>query len=239
VRCAGPLRYSDRVFDEWGFAGRFPYGKGLLCLFSGPPGTGKTMAAGVIAREIGVDLFQVDLSAVVSKWIGETEKTLARIFDEAQRAQAALLFDEADSLFGRRTEQKTSTDRYGNLEVNYLLQRVENYEGLVILTSNFEQNIDEAFKRRLRFSIHFPFPDAEARARIWRVLLPSEANVADDIDFDEVAERFDLAGGNIKNAVLRAAFDAAQSECAIGREQLIRAALEEYRGMGKLVRDED
>jgi hypothetical protein len=233
------MRYSDRVFDEWGFAGRFPYGKGLLCLFSGPPGTGKTMAAGVIAREIGVDLFQVDLSAVVSKWIGETEKTLARIFDEAQRARAALLFDEADSLFGRRTEQKTSTDRYGNLEVNYLLQRVETYEGLVILTSNFEQNIDEAFKRRLRFSIHFPFPNAEARARIWQVLLPSEADVADDIDFEEVAERFELAGGNIKNAVLRAAFDAAQSECAIGREQLIRAALEEYRGMGKLVRDED
>ena len=233
------LRYSERVFDDWGFAGRFPYGKGLLCLFSGPPGTGKTMAAGVIAREIGLDLFRVDLSAVVSKWIGETEKTLARIFDEAGRARAALLFDEADSLFGRRTEQKTSTDRYGNLEVNYLLQRVENYDGLVILTSNFEENIDDAFKRRLRFSIHFPFPDAKARSRIWQVLLPSKAKVAKRIDFDDIAERFELAGGNIKNAVLRAAFDAAQEETSIGYKHLVRAAQEEYRGMGKLVRDED
>ncbi len=233
------MRYSERVFDEWGFAGRFPYGKGLLCLFSGPPGTGKTMAAGVIAREIGLDLFRVDLSAVVSKWIGETEKTLARIFDEAERARAALLFDEADSMFGRRTEQKTSTDRYANLEVNYLLQRVEDYDGLVILTSNFEENIDDAFKRRLRFSIHFPFPDAKARERIWQVLIPKEAAVVKRIDFGDLAERFELAGGNIKNAVLRAAFDAAQEETSIGYQHLIRAAQEEYRGMGKLVRDED
>lgn len=231
------LRYADQVFDQWGFGGRFPYGKGLSVLFAGPPGTGKTMAAGIVARDLGVDLFQVDLSQIVSKWIGETEKTLARIFDAAERSHAAILFDEADSLFGRRTEQRTSTDRYANLETNYLLQRVEQYEGLIILTTNFEENLDEAFRRRLRFSIHFPFPDATARQRIWKVLIPPQAKVRRSVDWEALAEDFELSGGAIKNAVLRAAFSAAEEGTPIGHEHLVESAVEEYRSLGKLVRD--
>ncbi len=231
------LRYADQVFDQWGFGGRFPYGKGLSVLFAGPPGTGKTMAAGIIARDLGVDLFQGDLSQIVSKWIGETEKTLARIFDAAERSHAAILFDEADSLFGRRTEQRTSTDRYANLETNYLLQRVEHYEGLIILTTNFEENIDEAFRRRLRFSIHFPFPDAEARHRIWQVLIPPQAKLSRKVDWEALAEDFELSGGAIKNAVLRAAFSAAEDRKPIGHDHLVDSAIEEYRSLGKLVRD--
>jgi SpoVK/Ycf46/Vps4 family AAA+-type ATPase len=224
------------VFRTWGFARKFEYGRGLACLFSGPPGTGKTMMAGILARELGRDLYRVDLSRITSKWIGETEKNLSRVFAEADKAQVILLFDEADSLFAKRTQVQTSNDRFANAEVNYLLQRMESYDGITILTTNFDKEMDDAFKRRLRFKIRFPMPDEAHRQRLWATMLPSTADVADSVDFVELARRFELSGGSIKNAVLRAAFMAASEGKPIGNEHLAQAASAEAREMGVLVR---
>ncbi len=229
-------RNRIRVLDDWGFRRLLSYGRGLSCLFSGPPGTGKTMMAAVLAADLGRELYRVDLSRVSSKWVGETEKNLARLFDEAERGQVILLFDEADSLFSTRTEVKTSNDRFANMEINYLLQRMEAYDGITILTTNFERALDEAFKRRIRFRIQFPMPDAGMRARLWRAVLPPGAPLAPDIPFDELGERFEMAGGNIKNAALRAAFRAADQGREIGLELLAAAGAEEAREMGILVR---
>ena len=174
---------AERVYDDWGFGAKHSVAGGISALFSGPPGTGKTMCAGVIARELDMELFRVDLSRVVSKWIGETEKNLARVFDEAQRSNAVVLFDEADSLFAKRTEVKSSVDRYANLEVNFLLQRMETFNGITVLTTNFEDTIDSAFKRRLTFRIRFEKPDADARGALWEKMFPPTAQLADDVDF--------------------------------------------------------
>ena len=231
------LRHRAQVYDDWGFRQKMSYGGGLSCLFSGPPGTGKTMMAAVLAGSVGRELFRVDLSRVVSKWIGETEKNLAMLFDEAERAQIILLFDEADSLFATRTEVSSSNDRFANMEINYLLQRMESYDGMTILTTNFAESIDEAFKRRIRFRIDFPFPDEKLRASLWRSMIPAQAAVAEGIDFAGLGQRFELAGGSIKNAVLRAAIYAAQANGPIGGEQLLRAAKAEAQEMGRLVRD--
>ncbi|MEL6177925.1 MAG: ATP-binding protein, partial [Myxococcota bacterium] len=228
--------HREKVFEAWGFRRKMSYGRGLSCLFAGPPGTGKTMTAGLMAKRLQRPLFRVDLSRVTSKWVGETEKNLARVFDEAERGQVILLFDEADSLFGSRTEVKSSNDRYANLEVNYLLQRMEAYDGITILTTNFEKSIDEAFKRRLRFRVDFPFPDAEARERLWRAMLPPEAPIAPHLDFGALAHNYDMSGGNIKNAVLRAAFYAARQGHAIAFDHLERAAAAEAREIGLLIR---
>ena len=239
------LRYehSAQVMDVWGFRAKFAYGTGISVLFSGPPGTGKTMTAGILARELDMELFRVDLSRVVSKWIGETEKNLARVFDEAKASHAIILFDEADSLFGRRGEVRTSVDRYSNLEVNYLLQRMETYEGISILTTNQIRSMDEAFMRRITFKVSFPFPDAETRQRLWTSMIPSQAKVAKGIRFPELASAFDFTGGHIKNAVLRAAFLAAERGTGITHKLLVAAARDEARGMGRLLRvdgeDED
>lgn len=228
-------RFRDKVYDTWGFSQKLAYGRGLGCLFWGPPGTGKTMVASLIAASLGQDLYRVDLSRVVSKWVGETEKNLARIFDEAQRAQVILLFDEADSLFSQRTHIESANDRFANMEVNFLLQRMESYDGVTILTTNFEESLDEAFKRRLKFRIHFPLPDASLRAELWRSMFPPQAEIDPNIVWTELAENFEMSGGNIKNAALRAAFAAASHGQPISHDDLWSAALAEAREMGRLV----
>jgi hypothetical protein len=226
---------AEKVYDQWGFGPKHGVAQGISALFSGPPGTGKTMCASVIARELDMELFRVDLSRVVSKWIGETEKNLARVFDEAQRSHAVVLFDEADSLFAKRTEVKSSVDRYANLEVNFLLQRMETFDGITVLTTNFEDTIDSAFKRRLTFRIRFEKPDADARASLWEKMFPAAANLAPDVDFAELGRRFEVSGGNIRNAAIRAAFLAASEGHPITMDTLERATLREAREMGVLI----
>lgn len=219
------VRNRTRVYEAWGL-GRGPRGLGITALFAGVSGTGKTMAAEVLARDLSLDLYRVDLSSVVSKYIGETEKNLRRVFDAAEDGGVVLLFDEADAIFGKRTEVRDSHDRYANMEVSYLLQRMENYRGLAILTSNFRRAIDAAFLRRLRFIVEFPFPDAAHRAAIWRRALPFTVPTA-GIDFDLLAQ-LDLAGGHIRNLALRAAFLAAEQEEPVRMDHLRRAAELEY-----------
>jgi hypothetical protein len=228
------VRHRARVLDEWGLGRRIASGRGLTALFTGPPGTGKTMAAGVVAADLGLDLYRVDLAQVVSKYVGETEKNLARIFTEAQASDAVLLFDEADALFGKRTEVADAHDRYANIEVSYLLTRMEDYEGVAVLSSNLAQNLDEAFLRRLRFVVEFPFPDAAARHRIWATHLATGAPLADDIDLGRLAQRLPLAGGSIRNIVLAASFLAAADDAPLGMDQLVRAARQELDKTGAL-----
>jgi hypothetical protein len=230
----GRVRHRRTVYERWGFDAKMTTSRGLSALFYGPPGTGKSMVAGLIARELGLELYRVDLSRVVSKWIGETEKNLAEVFDAAEDGQVVILFDEADSLFARRTEVKSSVDRYANLEVNYLLQRLDSFEGICILTTNLEGSIDPAFKRRMSLRLHFPFPDEEMRARLWAAHVPSETPTAGDFDFAALAHRFPLSGGYIRNSALRAAFLAAQEERPLSQSYLIRAIQLEYRELGKL-----
>ncbi len=225
----------DKLFDEWGFGKLLHTGRALSAMFSGPSGTGKTMVAGLIAKDLGVELYRVDLSRVMSKYIGETEERLGALFSEASQVGAALLFDEADSLFGQRTEIKSSNDRYANLEVNYLLQRLEEFDGVVILTTNLGSSIDEAFLRRLRFRVQFPFPSAKERAKLWDVLLPREMPQDDEgLDVDWMGEVFELSGGHVRNAVLRGAMYAAEAGTGLSMRMLYDAAAAEYRELGKL-----
>jgi hypothetical protein len=233
------LRHRDRVLSEWGYEKTVARSQGLKVLFAGESGTGKTMAAQVLGHDLGLDLFRVDLATVVSKWIGETEKNLDRIFDAAAGSNAILFFDEADALFGKRTEVSDSHDRYANVEVSYLLQKMEGYEGAVILATNFKQNLDAAFQRRLDFVIDFPFPEPDDRKRIWRLVLPPEAPVADDVDLDFLASQFKLSGGAIRNCSLAAAFDAADAGEPIGMPHLIRAVALEYGKQGRLTLESD
>jgi len=223
------------VFGAWGFGRRMSLGKGLNALFSGPPGTGKTMAAEVIARELGLDLYKIDLSQVVSKYIGETEKNLDRVFAAAESSNAILFFDEADALFGKRSEVRDSHDRYANVEVSYLLQKMEEYEGVAILASNLRQHLDQAFLRRLAFTVHFPFPDEESRRRIWEGSWPHEAPLDGDVDFVFLAREYRLAGGNIRNIVLAAAFLAAAERGLVRQSHLLHATRREYQKMGKTI----
>jgi SpoVK/Ycf46/Vps4 family AAA+-type ATPase len=223
------------VYERWGFRNKLQRGLGLSALFSGPPGTGKTMVAGLIARALDLELYVVDLSQVVSKWVGETEKHLGRIFDAATLGRAVLLFDEADSLFAKRTVVKSSNDRYANLEVNYLLQRLERFDGVAILTTNFDGGVDAAFKRRLAAEIRFYAPERAERERLWRTHLPAATPVAGRLDFGELADMFtDMCGGHIRNAVLRAAFLAAAERSDLTYQHLVRAGRTEYRNMGKV-----
>ncbi len=229
------IKHRRRVYDEWGFARKMAKGLGLSALFAGPPGTGKTMVAGIIADELGLDLYQIDLSRIVSKYVGETEKNLAQVFDAAEAGHSILLFDEADSLFAKRGEVKSSVDRYANLEVNYLLQRIERFQGITILTTNLESSIDQAFKRRIAFKLDFPMPEEEERVKLWAAMLPAEASVDGEIDFDMLARKFEMSGGHIRNAVLRAAFLAADEGKSIGTTHLKRAGDLEYIALGKVV----
>ena len=228
------VRGRHKVYEQWGFGAKVGKGLGVSALFSGPPGTGKTMVAGLIAKELGLELYQVDMAKIASKYIGETENNLAALFDAAEAGHAILLFDEADSLFGKRTEVKSSNDRYANLETNYLLQRLESFTGICLLTSNHESNMDPAFQRRLSLHLRFDLPDADERAQLWRAVLPEGAPIAKDIDFAGLARRFAMSGGYIKNAALRAAFLAADRDEAITSVLLEKAARVEYEGMGKL-----
>ncbi|HEV2915052.1 MAG TPA: AAA family ATPase [Pyrinomonadaceae bacterium] len=228
------VRHRRRVFTDWNFDKRVSLGKGTSALFSGPSGTGKTMAAEIIANDLGLDLYKIDLSTVVSKYIGETEKNLSRIFQEAEQSNAILFFDEADALFGKRSEVKDAHDRYANIEINYLLQKMEEYEGIVIMASNFQKNIDEAFTRRLRFIIEIPFPDRNYRARIWRNIFPAETPRAKDIAFDFLAGKFEISGGNIKNIALNAAFQAAENSGVVSMKHIVRATRREFQKMGRM-----
>lgn len=229
------VKHKKRVYDDWGFADKVAKGLGLSALFSGPPGTGKTMVAGLIADELALDLYQIDLSRIVSKYVGETEKNLSNLFDAAEAGHAILLFDEADSLFAKRTEVKSSVDRYANLEVNYLLQRMEAFQGITILTTNMDAAIDDAFRRRISFRVNFPFPEPEERERLWQSMLPEKVDIAGDIDFDHLSDKYEFSGGYIRNAVLRAAFLAANEDSAVTMSHLVRAANLEYAAMGKVI----
>ncbi|MCB9785584.1 MAG: AAA family ATPase [Deltaproteobacteria bacterium] len=224
------------VFREWGFGKKFNKGRGLSALFDGDPGTGKTLAAEIIAAELGLGLYRVNVANVMSKYIGETEKNLSRVFGEARSAHAVLLFDEADSLFSKRVEVKQANDRFANMEVNTLLQLIERYDGLVMLTTNLKTSLDSALERRLSFKIAFPFPDAETRATIWRHLLPESAPLGDDLDYDLLGDCYELSGGSIKNAVLRAAYRAAATRQQISMALLDDAARRECQAAGKLYR---
>lgn len=228
------IRLRRQVFEQWGMAQVATTGRGLTALFAGPPGTGKTMVAGALARELGLELYRVDLSRIMSKWIGETERNLARVFAAAEQSQAIILFDEADSLFSKRTEVRSSNDRFANLEVNYLLQRLDSYLGVVILTTNAGSAIDPAFRRRLAFRITFPVPDDELREQLWRAHLPASLPLADDVDLAELAHRYALTGGSVRNCVMRAAFLAAAESCRVSQAHLQRAIAVEYRSVGKL-----
>lgn len=229
------MKFRQTVFGEWGFEKKLSYGKGLSILFSGPPGTGKTMSAQVVANELQLELYKVDIAKLVSKYIGETEKNLEEIFDEAKLSNAILFFDEADAIFGKRTEVKDSHDRHANVETAYLLQRMEDYEGVTILATNYLKNIDEAFLRRLNFIIEFPFPDATLREMIWRSMFPKETPIKDDVDFSLIAKRFEISGGNIKNIVISAAFIAAEKNEPISTGHIIKAARTELNKIGKMV----
>jgi hypothetical protein len=233
----GRIRHAHFVLDRWGFRRKLARGTGVAALFSGPPGTGKTMVAGLLARELQLELYQVDLSRIVSKWVGETEKQLARVFEAAEAGHALLLFDEADALFAKRSaEVKSAVDRYANLEVNYLLQRVESFNGVVVLTTNLDTSIDPALRRRLASHIRFAAPETEERARLWHEMLATGAPVDDDVDLRKLAEEFSaMTGANIRNAVLSAAFLAAEEGKTIGFQHLLRAARGEYRAMGHVL----
>src|SRR5262249_21781269 len=222
------VRYGRQVYETWGMNRTMATSRGLTALFQGQPGTGKTLVAGVIARELGLDLYQVDLSKVMSKWIGETERNLSTIFDAAEDGQVVLLFDEADSLFAKRTEVRSSNYRYANLEVNYLLQRLDSFAGIAVLTTNSGNSIDDAFKRRLSFRLSFPFPDEDTREQLWRAHLPPELPIAGPLTLDALARKYQLSGGYIRNACLRAAFLAAQDETSLHQHHLERAVALEY-----------
>jgi len=228
------VQQRAKVFDEWGFDRKLSYGKGLSALFSGPPGTGKTLAAEVIAHALGLDCYKIDLSGLVSKYIGETEKNLSKIFQDAETSNAILFFDEADALFGKRTEVSDAHDRYANIETSYLLQKMEEYEGVVILATNLRDNMDEAFTRRIRFIVEFPFPEAEHRMAIWKRHFPPEAPVDNSIDYDFLSRKVQVPGGSIRNIVLNAAFLAAGNGQVINMEHLIQGTKREYEKIGKL-----
>ncbi|HVT16396.1 MAG TPA: AAA family ATPase [Thermoanaerobaculia bacterium] len=234
---AGQVACRSRVYEDWGFGAKLSRGRGISALFSGPSGTGKTMAAEVLAGHLDLDLYRIDLSSVVSKYIGETEKNLRRVFDEAERSGAILFFDEADALFGKRSEVKDSHDRYANIEISYLLQRMEEYRGLAILATNLRSHLDQAFLRRLRFLVDFPFPDAAQRQRIWQRVFPPQAAV-EGLDWAALA-RLEVPGGNIKNIALNASFLAAGEGGPVRMEHALRAARREYVKIEKLVSEAD
>ncbi|UHA73455.1 ATP-binding protein [Paenibacillus sp. 481] len=233
------IKYRHIVFGEWGFSQKLSYGKGVSMLFSGPPGTGKTMAAEVIAGELALQMYKIDLAQVVSKYIGETEKNLHDIFREAQLSHAILFFDECDALFGKRSEVKDSHDKYANMETSFLLQKMEEYEGITIMATNYAQNIDEAFLRRISYVVKFPFPDATYREGIWRSLYPKEAPVSDEVDYAYLGRKLELSGGHIKNIVVSSAFLAAEAGESIGMRHILQAARYELLKNGKIMSNRD
>jgi SpoVK/Ycf46/Vps4 family AAA+-type ATPase len=229
------VRQRLQVYELWGFASKSGRGLGIAALFTGTSGTGKTMTAEVIANELSLDLYRIDLSAVVSKYIGETEKNLRRIFDAAEIGGAVLLFDEADALFSKRTQVRDSHDRNANMETNYLLQRLEAYQGLAILTTNLKDSIDTAFLRRIRFVVEYPFPNVRERKQIWNQIFPIQTPT-EGLDYAKLA-RLNVAGGNIRNIALNAAFLAADAGEPVMMKHLLSATLSEGRKLGQSMSD--
>lgn len=223
------IKFRHKVYSEWGFDKKIAYGRGLAILFAGAPGTGKTMCAQIMANELNMEIYKINISQIVSKYIGETEKNLHAIFHEAQNSNCILFFDECDALFGKRSEVKDAHDRNANVEVAYLLQQIEDYDGVCVLATNLIGNIDAAFMRRITYVAHFPFPDAKMREEIYKRTIPAAAPLSDDIDWAFLAEKFELSGGHIKNIVLSAAFMAAQEGTPIGMKHLLRAAVGELK----------
>lgn len=234
----GHVLYSRKVYDQWDMERKYPYGRGITALFSGPPGTGKTMAANVLSARLRLPLYTIDLSQIVDKYIGETEKRLEEVFDYAAGSNVILFFDEADSLFGKRTEVKDSKDKYANNEVSYLLQKIERHEGLVLLATNLKNNMDEAFLRRMRYIVEFQLPDAATRKEIWKNGF-SEAVPLKDIDFDLLAREVELSGGYIRNIILNALFDAAANDSPVTMHQIAKSVCNEYRKLGKTISVEE
>lgn len=230
---AAQVANRSQVYEAWGFGAKLNRGRGISALFAGPSGTGKTLAAEILANHLQLDLYRIDLSGVVSKYIGETEKNLRKVFDAAEQSGAILFFDEADALFGKRSEVKDSHDRYANIEINYLLQRMEEYRGLAILATNRKSHLDQAFMRRLRFLVDFPFPDASHRVRIWQKVFPEKAAV-EELDYVALS-RMEISGGSIKNIAVNAAFLAAGDRGSISMEHVLQAARREYSKIDKLM----
>lgn len=238
-RACNQLKYRKTVYDEWKMGDRILYGNGLSMLFAGPPGTGKTMAAQVVANELGLEVYKVDLSRVVSKYIGETEKNLGEIFDLAKKSNAILLFDETDAIFAKRTEVKDSHDRNANLETSYLLQKMEEHSGVSILTTNFLENIDKAFFRRINYVVHFNLPSEKERIEIWKKIFSKEVPLSKDIDFNFISRQFEISGGSIKNVALTAAFMAASEKSKIDMKIMVKSLEYELRKQGKMVSKDD
>jgi SpoVK/Ycf46/Vps4 family AAA+-type ATPase len=228
-------KHRGLVYEEWGFEKKLSLGKGLTVLFAGPSGTGKTMAAEILSHELALDLYKIDLSMVVSKYIGETEKNLASIFNEAGSSNAILFFDEADALFGKRSEVRDAHDRYANIEVGFLLQKVEEYEGIVILATNLRKNIDDAFVRRMQCMVEFPFPSGEDRLRIWQGVWPLRTPRSPDLNLDFMAKQFEISGGHIRNIALAATFLAAEDRAPVCMKHVLAATRREYQKIGKVV----
>ena len=233
------IQYQNQIYEEWGFAGKVLYGRGVSMLFYGPPGTGKTMAAAVMAGMLHMELYKIDLSAVMSKYIGETEKNLKKVFDAAKGTKSILFFDEADALFGKRSEVSDAQDKYANAETAYLLQKMEEYEGAVILATNYLQNFDRAFLRRIKFIIELPFPQEEERLLLWEKVFPENAPLDIDLDYVFLARQFELTGSSIKNAAVNAAFLAASQGKPISMEQIIPSVKGEIEKSGRIVNISD
>lgn len=226
------VEYQHQIYDLWGFDQKAAYGRGVSMLFYGPPGTGKTMGAQVMANHLKMELYKVDLSSIMSKYIGETEKNLGMVFDEIKKSKSILFFDEADALFGKRTEVKDSNDKYANAQTAYLLQKIEEYDGVVILASNYMQNFDEAFKRRIKFIIEFPFPMPEYRYRMWKQVFPDKLPL-EELDYEYLAARFELSGSSIKNIAVAAAFLAAGQGTKVAMNHILTALRDEMIKSGK------
>lgn len=235
----GQMRHRSKVIDEWGFGAKYPGVANLCVLFHGPSGTGKTMASSILANELSLPLYRVDISTVLSKYIGETEQNIARLFDRAELMNVVLLFDEAEGLFSKRTETKDSHDRHGNLQIGFMLQRIESYPGLVILSTNLLGNMDKAFHRRFRYMIEFPFPTSEERLQLWRKIFPPQVQLDADVDLELLAQKGALAGGAIRNAAVSAAFLAARDGTSVKMAHLVKAIRREYDKVGKLFSEAD
>lgn len=233
------ISYRYRVYEEWGFQRKLPYGRGVSMLFAGPPGTGKTMAAQVIAKELNLELYKVDLSGVLSKYIGETQKNLREIFDEVQKSRSILFFDEADALFGKRVNVSDSRDISANAQTAYLLQKIEEYDGITVLATNLLQNFDDAYKRRIKYIIQFTFPQEEQRRKLWENVFPRQMPLAEDIDTEYLASGFELSGAAIKNIAVNAAFIAAAEHQVTGMKQIMTALQQEYKKSGKTLGREE
>lgn len=239
VRACNQIKYKHIVYDKWGMNKRILYGRGLSMLFTGPPGTGKTMAAQVVASDLDLEVYRVDLSKVISKYIGESEKNLSEVFESAKKSNAVLLFDETDALFGKRTEVKDSHDKNANVETSYLLQKMEEYSGITIMTTNFIENIDKAFFRRINYVVHFNLPDFDLRLKIWKNMFPVNTPVSKDVDFEYLAKNFEIAGGSIKNIVLTASFMAASEADKVEMKHIIKSVEYELKKQGKMVSKSD